>query len=187
MLRFGGAAAIDNPTTRTVIIVMGVTGCGKSTVGRALAEGLGVPFYDGDDFHSPASINKMRQGVALNDEDRWPWLDRLRELAAAKLQAREGAVIACSALRATYRERLRPQDSGLGAMVWFAYLRISPELARQRVVSRPDHYMPASLLDSQFAALEEPGASERTRTFDAGLPIDELVPLIIEANRTIRR
>ena len=138
------------------VVLMGVTGSGKTTIGLRLAARLNWAFYDGDDFHSPANIEKMRRGEPLTDADRAPWLDRLRELLAGHLEKGEAVVLACSALRADYRRRLVPANPALRAEVRFVFLRITPEVARERVASRPRHFMPASLVDSQFETLEEP-------------------------------
>jgi gluconokinase len=130
------------------IVVMGVSGAGKTTVGRALAQALGAEFIDGDDLHSDAARAKMAAGQALNDEDRWPWLDRV---GAALASGRR--IVACSALKRAYRDRIRV---GAGPALRFVYLVAEPAAMRARVASRPGHYMPASLVDSQFAALEPP-------------------------------
>ena len=132
---------------------MGVSGCGKTTLGEALVQALGLPFFDGDDFHSPQARAKMTAGTPLDDDDRAPWLERIgAELADARKHPR-GAVIACSALRRAYRDRLR---AAVGADLRFVFLDGDKALMRQRVASRPGHYMPASLIDSQFATLERP-------------------------------
>ena len=135
-----------------MVIVMGVCGCGKTTVGRALAHRLQVEFLDADDFHPPANVAKMAAGVALTDDDRGPWLDRL----AAEMREREaqgrGAVVACSALKEAYRRRLeRGADD-----VRVVYLKGDAAIIAPRLESRSGHFMPAGLLASQFAALEEP-------------------------------
>lgn len=139
-----------------MVIVMGVCGCGKTTVGRALAAELGCEFLDADDFHPEANVAKMAKGVALTNDDRWPWLDAI--VAAMRERAARGAgsVIACSALKEAYRDRLR---RGMVAVdeVRIVYLKGDAATIAPRLASRRDHYMPASLLDSQFAALEEPG------------------------------
>jgi len=137
------------------IILMGVSGSGKTTVGRLLAEELGWPFYDADDFHPPANVEHMRQGIALMDEDRRPWLARLARLIAEALAKNQSLVLACSALKADYRAQLKPCGAAPAA-VRFVYLRIPMEVAAARLKDRPGHYMPASLVPSQFAALEEP-------------------------------
>ncbi|MAT98038.1 MAG: gluconate kinase [Anaerolineaceae bacterium] len=135
-----------------VYVVMGVSGCGKSTVGQALAQRLDCSFYDGDDFHPAANVAKMSQGIPLNDEDRWPWLDRLADLMAEHLGQGETAVLACSALKEKYRQRLKRGQEN----VIFVYLRGSFDLIWQRMQHREGHYMKAEMLQSQFDALEEP-------------------------------
>jgi gluconokinase len=137
-------------------IVMGVSGCGKTTVGRLLARELGCEFLDADDFHSEANVAKMANGVALTDDDRWPWLDAIVAAMQERAARGAGAVIACSALKEGYRDRL---CRGMGAVdeVRIVYLKGDTATIAPRLASRSDHYMPASLLDSQFAALEEPG------------------------------
>jgi len=131
---------------------MGVSGSGKTTVGRALADGLGWTFLDADDFHPRANVAKMAAGVALTDEDRWPWLDRLAgELRALEERGRH-VVLACSALKQAYRDRLKRA----GDLRW-VYLKGDAPTIEPRLAARTGHYMPASLLESQFAALEEPG------------------------------
>ncbi len=135
-----------------ILILMGVSGSGKTTVGRVLARDLSWPFFDGDDFHAPASIDRMRRGLPLTDADRAPWLEALRAHIAGLLAAGQSAVVACSALREVYRRRLQVDP----AAVHFVYLRGSPGLIRDRLAARSGHFMPADLLDSQLAALEEP-------------------------------
>ncbi len=127
---------------------MGVSGSGKSTIGRALAERTGLPFLDADDFHPASNIKKMKSGQPLNDEDRKPWLERL----AVELSASGGCVLACSALKESYRNIL---ESGSADITW-VYLEASKELIRERLQKRSGHFMPPSLLDSQFQALEVP-------------------------------
>ncbi len=131
------------------LLVMGVAGCGKSTLASHLGDAMGWEVIEGDDFHPMANKAKMAAGVALDDSDRWPWLDTLGQ----QLQQRPGgAVLACSALKRCYRERLRALVPGLRVV----YVHISLAEARQRVASRSGHLFPASLVDSQFAALEPP-------------------------------
>jgi len=134
------------------VVVMGVSGAGKTTFGRPLANVLGADFIDGDDLHSDAARTKMSAGHPLDDSDRWPWLDRIGA-ALKEDRGGRGAVAACSALRRAYRDRLR---AGVGPRLRFVYLKASPELMRARVAGRKGHFMPASLVDSQFAALEPP-------------------------------
>jgi gluconokinase len=136
-----------------IIIIMGVSGCGKTTVGKLLAQRLGTEFLDADDFHPPANVEKMRNGIALTDDDRAGWLDRLRELISKNLQSGTSLVLACSALRQRYRDRLHQP----GEDVSLVYLKGDFGTIMQRLEQRGGHYMPASLLESQFAALEEPG------------------------------
>ncbi|MBI1290625.1 gluconokinase [bacterium] len=134
-----------------IVVVMGVAGCGKSTVGRMLADRLGLPFHDADAFHPSANIAKMASGVPLTDADRWPWLDAM----AAEMPRWErlgGAVLACSALREVYRERLRTGSP----QCRFVYLRGDRSLLEQRLAERPGHFMKPGMLDSQLATLEEP-------------------------------
>jgi gluconokinase len=167
------ACSADGLSERPIAaIVMGVTGSGKTTVGSRLAEKLHCGFYDGDDYHPAANIAKMRRGEPLTDQDREPWLDRLRQLIGDKLAAGESAVIACSALRAAYRARLIPADPSLSGWVRFVYLSISPEVARERLAARAGHFMPAALVASQFETLEEPNGALR---IDASLPVEQAV------------
>jgi carbohydrate kinase (thermoresistant glucokinase family) len=136
------------------LIVMGVAGSGKSSVARALAERLGLAMQDGDDLHAPESVAKMRAGIALQDADRWPWLDRVgAELSQA---SHPGLVIACSALRKIYRDRIRAQAAPVG----FIFLDGSFELIHARITGRSGHYMKPGLLQSQFDTLERPDVSE---------------------------
>jgi gluconokinase len=130
---------------------MGVAGSGKTTVGRALAAELGWKFYDADDFHPPANVEKMARGVPLDDADRLPWLETLRALVRDCLERGESGVLACSALKAGYRAYLL-----LDGRVKLAYLKGNFDLIQKRLASRRGHFMPAAMLESQFAALEEP-------------------------------
>jgi gluconokinase len=134
-----------------VIILMGVTGSGKTTVGLALAESLHWQFVDADEFHSPTNVAKMRAGVRLDDADRAPWLASLHDAIGGWLQAGTNVVLACSALKQAYRERLLVSPE-----VRLVYLRGNPELISQRLSQRHGHYMDPTLLASQFATLEEP-------------------------------
>ena len=131
---------------------MGVSGAGKTTVGEELSALTGWPLYDADDFHSPENIEKMRSGVALEDADRWPWLDRMHAMLADKSAKGESVLLACSALKQKYRDRLAQG----GLPVQWVHLKGSFELIRARLEARKNHYMKAGLLESQFAALEEP-------------------------------
>jgi len=133
-----------------IVVVMGVSGSGKSTVGALLAGRLGTEFLDADEFHPPENVARMAAGVPLSDEDRRPWLERLN----AELRKRKGAVLACSALKESYRAILA---TGLDCR--FVHLRGSIELIRARLATRSHRYMPASLLESQFATLEPPAGA----------------------------
>jgi gluconokinase len=150
------------------IVVMGVSGSGKSTVGAALAQRLRVPFGDGDDLHPPANVAKMAAGQPLDDDDRYPWLEAIGEWLAAH---RDGAVMSCSALRRKYRDQLRRHC----ADVEFLHLGGSPEVIGKRQASRPGHFMPASLLQSQFATLEPLEPDEHGVTIDVDQNIDSIV------------
>jgi carbohydrate kinase (thermoresistant glucokinase family) len=134
-----------------IVVVMGVSGSGKSTVGGALAEALGAKFLDADDFHPPANVAKMTAGVPLTDDDRWPWLDRVVDALRAAVRERRDVVLACSALRQAYRERLAAAGD-----VRFVHLRGDLPTIAERLAARRHRYMPASLLASQFATLEPP-------------------------------
>lgn len=135
-----------------IVILMGVTGTGKTTVGKLLAERTGWPFHDADDFHSPASVDKMRSGIPLTDDDRWPWLDRLNALLRADQAKGASAILGCSALKQRYRDRLQ---QGLEKVRW-VFLNGDIELIRSRLQARKGHYMNPALLQSQFDALEPP-------------------------------
>ncbi len=135
-----------------IVVVMGVSGAGKTTVGAALAERLGAEFLDADDFHPAENVAKMSAAIALTDADRWPWLDRLNGELAARQAAGRGAVLACSALKEIYRARLM---QGL-ADARLVHLQGSIEFLRERMKARKHKYMPAALLVSQFETLEPP-------------------------------
>jgi carbohydrate kinase (thermoresistant glucokinase family) len=153
------------------VVVMGVSGSGKTTVGRALAERLGVPFTDGDDLHPAANLRKMTDGIPLTDSDRWPWLD-----AVGAVLAQGAHVVACSALRRSYRDRLRAAAPRLALV----YLDVPREVVVERMAERPGHFMPASLLDSQLATLEPPDPAEGAMVVDATAPVAELVDEIAD-------
>lgn len=150
------------------VLVMGVSGCGKSTVGKALADSIGSIFLDADDFHPPENVARMAAGIPLTDEDRAPWLaaiaTRIGELRASS----RPFVLACSALRRRYRDKLILAAPGMRTVL----LEGPPELIRQRLLTRKDHFMPPALLDSQFAALEPPSGAIR---LDISQPLDNLV------------
>ncbi|MGE0820549.1 MAG: gluconokinase [Candidatus Binatia bacterium] len=135
-----------------IIILMGVSGAGKTTIGQLLAHDLGWQFYDADDFHSQANIDKMRSSIPLTDEDRDAWLTTLQQLIDELLHRQQSAVVACSALKRSYRARLKRDEQ----QVHLVYLKGTPALIRSRLESRSRHFMKADLLTSQFATLEEP-------------------------------
>ncbi len=167
------AASQPRFEARFTVIVMGVTGSGKTTFGQALAKARGTPFFDGDDLHSPEARAKMGAGIALNDADRAPWLDRIGAKLADAAALPQGAVIACSALRRAYRDRLR---AVVGPDLRFVFLDGDKPLMLRRVAERRGHYMPASLVDSQFAALEPPVGEGDVVTLAADASVDEAVP-----------
>lgn len=166
-------AALQQPyRARLAVVVMGVSGTGKSSVAASLACVLGVPWIDGDDLHVPEAVARMRGGVPLGDEDRWPWLERIGARLSDEAAAPTGVVVACSALKRAYRDRLRAAAPG----VHFVCLDGPRALVRHRLEARSGHYMPPALLDSQLQSFEKPGADEPA-VLHAG--IDEPVPLIV--------
>lgn len=148
---------------RPVIVVMGVSGAGKTMIGQALSRALGARFAEGDRFHPPENIARMSAGLPLRDEDRWGWLDAIAGEIADSERNGEALVIACSALKRAYRDRLRLASRHLR----FVYLEVDRDLAAARIAARKDHFMPASLTDSQFADLEPPEADENAVKLDA--------------------
>jgi gluconokinase len=153
------------------IVVMGVAGCGKSAVGIALAATLNAVFIEGDRLHPPENVARMASGEPLTDQLRKGWLDAIGGRIAASVGKGQGVVAACSALKRSYRDRLR----AFYPDIVFLYLEIDPATARRRVASRKGHFMPASLVDSQFAILEPPGRDERALTIDATRPVADVV------------
>lgn len=162
----------------TQLVVMGVSGAGKTTLAVALAARLGWPFQEGDALHPQANVEKMRAGVALDDADRMPWLDAIRAWMGANRAAGISGVVSCSALKRRYRELL----VGAASDVRFVFLDADRALLVERLGQRVDHYMPASLLDSQLATLEPPLADEAT-IIDAALPTDAQVLRVLTALR----
>ena len=156
------------PPRIRAVVLMGVSGCGKTTVGLALAHRMGWRFRDADEFHPPANVEKMRAGTPLNDHDRWPWLDRLNAMLRHSIAKGHPVVLACSALKQRYRDRLAHRVPG----ALFVHLSGSIELIESRLAGRQHTYMPASLLRSQFEALEAP---EDAFTVDVALPVEEIV------------
>ena len=153
------------------IVAMGVSGCGKSTLVAHLATHLAAPAFEGDDFHSAASVAKMRAGQPLDDGDRWPWLDSLGAAIGAAVREQRIAVAACSALKRSYRERL---ERAAGVPIAFVLLDGEREEIAPRLAARAGHYMAPSLLDSQFATLERPGTDERALALHCYRPIEAL-------------
>lgn len=156
--RAAPASSLEKPThpPPRIVVVMGVSGSGKSTVGAELARRLGWRFVDGDDFHSPEHVARMHAGIALDDAARAPWLAAVAGWIRERLSAGETGVVACSALRRAYRDTLAAKN----ADVRFAYLKGDKAMLAARIAGRHGHFMPASLLDSQFATLEEPEPDE---------------------------
>jgi gluconokinase len=151
---------------------MGVAGCGKSAVGAALAARIGAAYLDGDDLHPPANIAKMTRGEPLTDDDRWPWLT----LIGQRLAMPDGILIlGCSALKRRYRDHIREEA---GAPVTFVHLFGSKDLITERMAARAGHFMPTSLIDSQFAALEPPAADENAITVDIDNSLEAIVAAI---------
>ena len=171
------AKSMATPIT-TSIVVMGVSGCGKTTLGTHLAAHLGRQFFDADDFHSPESVARMAQGIALTDADRAPWLDRLADL----LAQREPVVLACSALKRCYRDRLRAAAPEL----LFLFLTGPEEVIASRIAARSGHYMPAGLLRSQLDTLEAPDVDEHVLTLDCRDPVGTLLKTVDAALRVRR-
>jgi gluconokinase len=159
------------PEHAPAVLVMGVAGCGKTAIGEALAARLGCRFIEGDRLHPPENVARMASGQPLTDELRAGWLDRIGAEMAVSVAEGQGVVSACSALKRIYRDRLR----GFVPGILFVYPEIDPETARQRVASRKGHFMPASLVDSQFATLQPPEPDENALRLNGRLAVEELV------------
>jgi gluconokinase len=165
----------DTAVRTTIVVVMGVTGSGKSTVGRLLAERLGVPYAEADSFHPPANVAKMAAGQPLDDADRYPWLIAIGDWIRSRIGL--GGVVSCSALKYAYRDLLRTAYPGL----WFLHLDADPQTIARRVAVRTGHFMPVSLVESQFAALEPLRPEERGLVVDAAQPPDAIVTATVAA------
>ena len=159
-----------------VIVLMGVSGCGKSTTGAALSQKLGWTFRDADSFHPPANVEKMSRGVPLTDEDRWPWLAAVAQWIEGRCEAGEHGIVSCSALKRDYRSRI----VGSRSDVRLVYLEGDMRLIGRRLRGRKHHFMPASLLESQFATLEAPHADERPVIVSIAMSPRRVVRTIIE-------
>lgn len=159
-----------------VVVVMGVSGSGKTTVGRALARALGWPFYEGDDFHPESNVAKMSRGDPLTDQDRYPWLAALHDRISDCLERKQSAVLACSALKQAYRDQLFDGND----RTMLVYLRGTYELIRQRMTTRKGHFMKADMLRSQFDALEEP---QDAFVVDVEKDVESSVAAIVQAIR----
>lgn len=168
----------DRPMQRTVIaVLMGVSGSGKTTIARGIADRLGWDLLEGDKFHPPANVEKMSRGIPLDDADRLPWLRAIAAQIDEHRAAGRSAVVACSALKRSYRDILidaRPD-------VVLVYLRGSQELIGERMAARHGHFMPPALLDSQFATLQEPGPDEHPIVVTVALPPEAIVNAVITA------
>ena len=161
------------------MVLMGVAGSGKSSVGEALARRTGALYSDGDDLHPRENIEKMSRGEALTDTDRWPWLTRVGERLAG---ATKPLIVGCSALKRIYRDHIRQEAGG---PVVFVHLSGSRAVIAARMGTRTGHFMPTTLLDSQFAALEPPGPDENAVTIDIDQPLDAVVDAILAALRDL--
>jgi len=165
--------------TPHVVVVMGVAGTGKTTIGPLLADRLGVPYAEGDDFHPPANISKMSAGTPLEDADRWPWLDAIGDWAHGRSGL--GGVVSCSALKRSYRDRLRASAPG----VVFVHLAGDRALVEDRMTHRQGHFMPTALLDSQFATLQPLGADEAGVVVDVTGSPEEITERAADALDTV--
>lgn len=169
-------SASKAPDWTTAIIVMGVSGAGKSTVASRLADRLRRPLVEGDSLHPPSNIEKMSRGTPLGDDDRLPWLKAIASRIDEARKAQRPIIVTCSALKRSYRETLEDGHDDVG----FVYLRGAKELIAQRLAARTNHFMPPGLLDSQFAALQEPAADEPSIAITIDAPPDEIVNAIVE-------
>jgi len=170
-------AATQRPALPVVLVLMGVSGSGKTTVARIIAERLGWPFEEGDALHPPANVAKMAAGHALTDADRAPWLAKVADWVDARLDAGESGVITCSALKRSYRALIDRR----GERVEFVYLHGGRELIASRLAARHGHFMPASLLDSQFETLEEPAADEPVIRVEIGATPEAIADEVMAA------
>jgi gluconokinase len=173
-------AHTTRPAPSVQLIVMGVSGCGKSTVGKRVAASLGWRFLDGDSLHPPVNVAKMHAGEPLDDADRWPWLKSIGKWMDARAAAGDSAVIACSALKRCYRQYLGDERAG----VCFAWLKVTRAELERRLRQRSGHFMAARLLDSQLTTLEPPECDEPASTIDASGDVDDTVHAVLTALKT---
>jgi len=165
------------------LVLMGVAGSGKTTLARILQERLGLPYAEADEFHPPANIAKMSSGTPLEDEDRWPWLEAIRDWLTAQSAAGHGSVVTCSALKRTYRDVLRTADG----RVRLVHLTAGPDLLAERMSHREGHFMPTTLLPSQLATLEPLGDDEDGVTVVVDVPPDVVADRTLAALGTVPR
>ena len=163
------------PSTPPILVLMGPSGTGKSTIGSLLSDRFGWPFQEGDDLHSAANVEKMRRGQPLTDDDRLPWLELIAAWIDERRTAGEPGIVTCSALKRSYRDILRRDD------VVFVNFTGDASVVRDRMMRREGHYMPPALLDSQFATLETPGPDERAIDVDVALAPEDQVAFVIAA------
>jgi gluconokinase len=168
---------MERPDRTLTVVVMGVSGTGKTTIGKAIALQEGWEFAEGDQFHPDANVGKMRQGIPLNDDDRWPWLSAIADWIGEQEAAGRSAVVACSALKRSYRDLL----CGGHPSVWFAHLTAPEAELDRRLRNRPGHYMPASLLPSQLQTLQPLEPDEPGQAFDDAGGVDDVVARVTAA------
>lgn len=157
-----------------VLVIMGVSGCGKTTIAQLLSRRLGWDYRDGDEFHPQANVDKMRSGIPLTDDDRWPWLRAIAAWIDGKRRAGENGIVTCSALKKSYRDILIGPRETVGLI----YLKGDEDLIARRLARRKDHFMPKGLLHSQFQTLEEPGPDEQPITVSIEPTPEEIVAAI---------
>ncbi|WP_313531163.1 gluconokinase [Shinella sp.] len=164
-------------TNARAIVVMGVSGCGKTSVAEGLAATLSAAFIEGDSLHPATNVEKMSKGIPLDDADRWPWLDIIGRALSDALAQDKSIVVSCSALKKSYRDRLR---AAAGGKLAFVFLKGSRELLLGRMTARRNHFMPASLLDSQLATLEDPSGEPGVIAVDIDAPIERIVAAALQ-------
>ncbi len=173
-------AALQHHSKIGSLIVMGVSGCGKSSVGQAIADRFGVPFIEGDALHPACNIAKMSSGTPLNDDDRWPWLDVVAQELGAQTLAHGGAVASCSSLKRIYRDRL---ETSTGTGTRFIFLNCTRETLERNQSARKGHFMPPALLDSQLKTLELPLGEARALWINGNEPFDNVIASIVKSLR----